>query len=77
MKKHFLLLAGFLVTAAVVFSQQPVVAPPESLVVDAVPAIPASVAETAGRSGAYRSAAVVDWHPTERSVEFLQEFLLK
>ena len=26
------------------------------------------MAETAGRYGAYRSAAVVDWHPTERSI---------
>ena len=68
MKKQFLLLAGFLVTASVVFSQQPVVAPPESLVVEGVPAIPTGVAETAGRYGAYRSAAVADWHPTERSI---------
>ena len=68
MKKQFLLLAGFLVTASVAFSQQPVVAPPESLVVEGVPVIPAGVAETAGRYGAYRSAAVVDWHPTERSI---------
>ena len=68
MKKQFLLLAGFLVTASVVFCQQPGVAPPESLVVEGVPAIPAGVAETAGRYGAYRSAAVVDWHPTERTI---------
>jgi dipeptidyl aminopeptidase/acylaminoacyl peptidase len=54
MKKQFLLLASFLVTASVVFSQQSVVAPPESLVVEGVPAILTGVAETAGRYGAYR-----------------------
>ena len=69
MKKQLLYLAAsLLVSASVVFSQQPVVAPPESLVVEGVPAIPAATADMAGRYGAYRSAAVVDWHPTERSV---------
>src|SRR5215468_3033366 len=69
MKKQLLFLAAsLLVSASVVFSQQPVVAPPESLVVEGVPAIPAATADMAGRYGAYRSAAVVDWHPTERSV---------
>ena len=69
MKKQSLFLAAsLLASASVVFCQQPVVAPPESLVVEGVPAIPAGVAETAGRYGAYRSAAVVDWHPTERTI---------
>jgi len=69
MNKQFLFLAAsLLVSASVVFCQQPAVAPPESLVVEGVPAIPGAMADTAGRYGAYRSAAVVDWHPTERSV---------
>jgi len=69
MKKPLLLLAGFLLfTASLVFSQEAVVPPPESLMVEGVPPISASVAETAGRYGAYRSAAVVDWHPTDRSI---------
>jgi dipeptidyl aminopeptidase/acylaminoacyl peptidase len=69
MKKRFLLLAGFLlVPPSVAFSQQPVVVPPESLVVEGVPTIPWGMAETAGRYGSYRSAALVDWHPTERSI---------
>ena len=69
MKKQSLFLAAsLLASASVVFCQQPAVAPPESLVVEGVPAIPGAMADTAGRYGAYRSAAVVDWHPTERSV---------
>ncbi len=41
---------------------------PESLVVEGVPKIPVSLAEKAGRYGAYRSAGMVDWHPTERKM---------
>lgn len=48
--------------------QEAVVAPPESLVVEGVPKIPSSLAETAGRYGAYRNATIADWHPTERKI---------
>jgi dipeptidyl aminopeptidase/acylaminoacyl peptidase len=69
MKRVALGLAGvFLWCACVVAGQEAVVAPPESLVVDGVPKIPASLAETAGRYGAYRSAGLADWHPTKRSM---------
>jgi dipeptidyl aminopeptidase/acylaminoacyl peptidase len=49
-------------------AQEAVVSPPESLVVAGVPKIPLSLAETAGRYGAYRSAGMVDWHPTRRAM---------
>jgi dipeptidyl aminopeptidase/acylaminoacyl peptidase len=51
--------------AGVILAQETAVAPPESLVVEGVPKIPASLAETAGRYGAFRNANPVDWHPTE------------
>jgi dipeptidyl aminopeptidase/acylaminoacyl peptidase len=54
--------------AGVITAQEAVVAPPESLVVEGVPKIPVSLAETAGRYGAFRNANAVDWHPTERTV---------
>jgi dipeptidyl aminopeptidase/acylaminoacyl peptidase len=54
--------------AGVIAAQEAMVAPPESLVVEGVPKIPASLAEIAGRYGAYRNANEVDWHPTERTV---------
>jgi hypothetical protein len=56
----------FLIAAAVTLGQEPVVAPPESLVIDGGPPVTASLRETVGRYGAYRSAAIVDWHPSER-----------
>ncbi|MGB7844603.1 MAG: alpha/beta fold hydrolase [Candidatus Acidiferrum sp.] len=64
----------FLWCAAGIAGQEAVVAPPESLVVDGVPRIPASLAETAGRYGAYRSAGLADWHPTKRSMVISTRF---
>jgi len=49
-------------------AQEATIAPPENLVVDGAPKIPASLAETAGRYGSYRSAVVSDWHPTRREM---------
>jgi dipeptidyl aminopeptidase/acylaminoacyl peptidase len=69
MKSNSLPVASLLLyAAAVALGQEPVVAPPESLVVDGTPPVPASLAETVGRYGDYRSAAIVDWHPLERSL---------
>jgi len=50
------------------YGQEAVIAPPENLVVDGVPKIPASLAETAGRYGSYRFAVVSDWHPIRREM---------
>jgi dipeptidyl aminopeptidase/acylaminoacyl peptidase len=49
-------------------AQEAEVSPPESLVVEGVPSIPLHLAEAAGRYGAYRSAGIVDWHPTQRAM---------
>jgi dipeptidyl aminopeptidase/acylaminoacyl peptidase len=69
MKNSSLPLAYFLLCAAAIASgQEPVVAPPESLVVDGAPSVPASLAETVGRYGDYRSATIVDWHPSDRTI---------
>lgn len=48
--------------------QEAVMAPPESLVVQGVPQVPASLAETAGRYGAFRNAGLADWHPTKQEL---------
>ncbi|HXM98097.1 MAG TPA: S9 family peptidase [Candidatus Dormibacteraeota bacterium] len=45
-------------------AQEAVIAPPESLIVEGVPPVPASLVETAGRYGSYRSATLADWNPT-------------
>jgi dipeptidyl aminopeptidase/acylaminoacyl peptidase len=70
MKKSATILATILLwcAAGVAARQQTTITPPESLVVQGVPAIPSSLADTAGRYGAFRNAALVDWHPTERKV---------
>ena len=60
--------AVLFVGVTVVWAQEAVIAPTENLVVDGVPKIPASLAETAGRYGSYRFAVVSDWHPTRREM---------
>src|SRR5215813_9822713 len=57
------LLAGVLLPA-----QEAVIGPPESLVVENVPGIPASLAETVGRYTENRTAFQTDWHPTRREM---------
>ena len=58
------------VTAA----QEAVIAPPESLIVEGVPKIPASLVEAAGRYGSYRSATLADWNPTRREMLIATRF---
>jgi dipeptidyl aminopeptidase/acylaminoacyl peptidase len=69
MKQSFLSIAAlFLFLTSVLRAQEQTVTPPDSLVVEGVPKIPASLAETAARYTAYRGASLVDWHPTERTM---------
>ena len=49
-------------------AQQPAISAPESIVADGVPAVPASVAETADRYLSYRLAYHADWHPARREM---------
>src|SRR5271168_375565 len=49
-------------------AQQATVAPNENLVVEGVPAIPASPAATAGRYLEYRAASFSGWHPARREM---------
>ena len=55
-------------------AQEGSVAPPEGVVADGVPKIPAALAETAGRYGAYRSAALADWNPAKREALIATRF---
>src|SRR6266852_9475326 len=73
-KKLLLILAAILLVAAAAPAQEPVIAPADNLVVDGVPKIPASLAETAGRYGSYRSANLADWHPTKREILIATRF---
>ena len=55
-------------------AQQAMLAPPESLIVEGVPPIPGSLAETAGRYAAFRSASFVDWDPGKHEMLITTRF---
>src|SRR2546427_10887342 len=73
-KKLLLNVAVMLLVAAAAPAQEPVIAPADNLVVDGVPKVPASLAETAGRYGSYRSANLADWHPAKREMLIATRF---
>ncbi|HUE43923.1 MAG TPA: S9 family peptidase [Candidatus Sulfotelmatobacter sp.] len=55
-------------------AQEATITPGENLVVDGVPAIPASLAETAGRYGSFRTATLADWSPNGREMLIATRF---
>jgi dipeptidyl aminopeptidase/acylaminoacyl peptidase len=69
MKRHFAGLLLILVFAGFVAAQDSrTVAPPEPIVAEGVPPIPATLAEAAGRYSETRSAFPTDWHPQRREL---------
>src|SRR6266481_10192786 len=66
--------AMLFLSASSITAQEAGITPPESIGTDSVPAIPASLAETAGRYGSYRSASFVDWSPTGREMLIATRF---
>lgn len=59
---------AMVVWAAVVSAEEAVVTPGDNLVVEGLPAIPQSIADKAARYTEFRSAALLSWHPKERSM---------
>ncbi len=74
MKRFYFLLALAFFGFAPVRAQDSVIVPSDNLVVDGVPKIPASLAETAGRYASYRSASLADWQPTRREMLIATRF---
>src|SRR5690242_16302019 len=68
MKRLCQLLVLVWVAALPAAAQEASVAPPESLVIDGIPRVPAELAETAGRYASFRSASISDWHPTRHEM---------
>ncbi len=67
--KHFLRTALLtLLVAGLALAQSATIAPNENLVVDGIPDIPASVAETVARYTDFRVASLASWHPTRRDM---------
>jgi dipeptidyl aminopeptidase/acylaminoacyl peptidase len=63
-----------LMVASSVKAQDAVVAPPENIAAAGVPAIPAALAETAGRYKENRAAFVTSWHPQRREMLIATRF---
>jgi dipeptidyl aminopeptidase/acylaminoacyl peptidase len=69
MKKCAAFLSWFVFALTVpLAAQDATIAPPENMVVEGIPKIPASFVETAGRYSESRSAFPTDWHPQRREV---------
>ncbi len=69
MKRHLACVLLTLVFAGFIAAQDSgTVAPPEPIVAEGVPPIPATLAEAAGRYGETRSAFPTDWHPQRREI---------
>jgi dipeptidyl aminopeptidase/acylaminoacyl peptidase len=73
-RKWILTAAMLLVLPLSLAAQEATITPPESIVAENVPKIPASMAETAGRYGAYRSAGLADWNPAKREMLIATRF---
>src|SRR5260370_32113513 len=55
-------------------AQDGTIAPAEDVIVEGVPAIPASLVEAAGRYGSFRNATLADWSPTRREMLIATRF---
>jgi len=65
---------SLLLTLTFVHAQQAVVAPGSNLVLDGIPPIPKSVADTVDRYREFRSAVMAGWHPTKPEMIILTRF---
>jgi len=74
MKRYCFLLALVIFAVLPTPAQDTYIAPPENLVVDGVPKIPAALADTAGRYASFRSASLLDWHPTKHEMLIATRF---
>src|SRR5262249_60520162 len=69
MRNRILLAAGLVALLSFgTRAQESTVSPADNLVADGIVKIPASLAETAGRYGSFRSAGFVDWSPANREM---------
>jgi dipeptidyl aminopeptidase/acylaminoacyl peptidase len=68
MKRYILMAAIFFAAGFLSTGQEAAITPGDNLVVEGVPKIPASLAETVGRYTENRDAFQTDWHPTRREM---------
>src|ERR671939_414735 len=63
-----------LAVASSAAAQNSEIAPGDNLVVEGIPKIPASVADDVGRYTEFRTATLLDWHPTRREILIATRF---
>src|SRR2546428_3604516 len=68
MKRYCFLLALVIFAVLPTPAQDTYIAPPENLVVDGVPKIPAALADTAGGYASFPSPNPLDWDPTNHEM---------
>jgi dipeptidyl aminopeptidase/acylaminoacyl peptidase len=80
-KRFLVLLSTVLLASTTLLAQAPapnpsadVVVANENLIVDGIPPVPASIAEKASRYTEFRSAGILDWHPTKREMLITTRF---
>ena len=73
MRQSILILLALALTPSL-GAQAPVIAPTANLIADGVPPVPASIAADVRRYTEYRSASLVDWHPTRRELMISTRF---
>jgi dipeptidyl aminopeptidase/acylaminoacyl peptidase len=66
--KALLRVSAVFLLSSLAFSQSDSIAPNENLVVEGIPKIPVSIAETAQRYSEFRNAIFNGWHPTHREM---------
>jgi dipeptidyl aminopeptidase/acylaminoacyl peptidase len=77
--KHRFVLVAIVFLSIAVYAQAPAPAeqtikPPDNLVLEGIPPIPADLATTTLRYTEYRSAGILDWHPRERQMLIATRF---
>ena len=73
MKRSLSLSLSLRLLAVIIFSglacaQSDEIVPNENLVVEGIPKIPVSLAESVGRYSEFRTASFASWHPTKREM---------
>ena len=69
-----ILTAFILAVNSVLAMQNKDIAPSDNLIVEGIPKIPASLAESASRYTNFRYAGLASWHPTKREMLISTEF---
>jgi len=67
-------ISAIAIAAGIARGGEATVAPPDSMVLDGIPPIPASIAEAVGRYAEYRTAGFLSWHPARREMLIATRF---